>query len=117
MQSTNKTLMLFGSIHSTGRGVCRSNLHLIEGDWKKHGMSSTLPVIPGHEVVGIVRKIGDGVKRVKIGDRVGIQPLFSSCLQREYCMSRRENLCKSAGITGESVQGAMLNASWHWKNL
>ena len=62
-------------------GVCRSNLHLIEGDWKKHGMPSGLPLIPGHEVVGITRKIGDGVKKVKIGDRVGIQPLFSSCLQ------------------------------------
>ena len=86
-------------------GVCRSNLHLIEGDWKQHGVPSSLPVIPGHEVVGIVRKTGDSVKKVKIGDRVGIQPLFSSCLQCEYCMSQRENLCESAEITGESVDG------------
>jgi alcohol dehydrogenase, propanol-preferring len=86
-------------------GVCRSNLHLIEGDWKKHGVPSSLPVIPGHEVVGIVRKIGDSVKKIKIGDRVGIQPLFSSCLQCEYCTLRRENLCESAEITGESVDG------------
>lgn len=55
--------------------------------------------------MGIVRKIGDSVKKVKIGDRVGIQPLFSSCLQCEYCMSQRENLCESAEITGESVDG------------
>ncbi|HEX2473016.1 MAG TPA: alcohol dehydrogenase catalytic domain-containing protein, partial [Nitrososphaera sp.] len=48
-------------------GVCRSNLHLIEGDWKKYGAPSSLPVIPGHEVVGIVKKIGDGVKKVKVG--------------------------------------------------
>ena len=86
-------------------GVCRSNLHLIEGDWKKYGMPSSLPVVPGHEVVGIVRKIGDGVKKIKIGDRVGIQPLFSSCLQCEYCMSKRENLCERAEITGETVHG------------
>ena len=86
-------------------GVCRSNLRLIEGDWKQHVVPSSLPVIPGHEVVGIVRKIGDSVKKVKIGDRVGIQPLFSSCLQCEYCKSQRENLCESAEITGESVDG------------
>ena len=86
-------------------GVCRSNLHLIEGDWKKYGAPSILPVVPCQEVVGIVKKIGDGVKKVKVGDRVGIQPLFSSCLQCEYCMSNRENLCESAEITGETVQG------------
>ena len=86
-------------------GVCRSNLHLIEGDWKKHGSPSTLPVVPGHEVVGVVRQAGSGVKRIRIGDRVGIQPLFSSCLHCEYCAAGRENLCESAEITGESVQG------------
>ena len=86
-------------------GVCRSNLHLIEGDWKKYGVPSSLPIVPGHEVVGSIKRIGDDVKRVKIGDRVGIQPLFSSCLQCEYCMSSRENLCESAEITGETVQG------------
>jgi propanol-preferring alcohol dehydrogenase len=68
-------------------GVCRSNLHLIEGDWKNYGAPS------------------GGVKKIKVGDRVGIQPLFSSCLKCEYCMSSRENLCESAEITGETVQG------------
>lgn len=86
-------------------GVCRSNLHLIEGDWKKHGSPSTLPIVPGHEVVGVVKQAGSGVKKIKVGDRVGIQPLFSSCLQCEYCAAGRENLCESAEITGESVQG------------
>ena len=86
-------------------GVCRSNLHLIEGDWKKFGAPSHLPVVPGHEVVGVVKQVGSGVKKIKVGDRVGIQPLFSSCLQCEYCAAGRENLCESAEITGETVQG------------
>jgi alcohol dehydrogenase, propanol-preferring len=86
-------------------GVCRSNLHLIEGDWKKYGAPSSLPVVPGHEIVGIVKKRGDSVKKIRVGDRVGIQPLFSSCLQCEYCMAGRENLCENAEITGETVQG------------
>lgn len=86
-------------------GVCRSNLHLIEGDWKKFGSPSSLPVVPGHEVVGVVKQTGSGVKKIRVGDRVGIQPLFSSCLHCEYCLAGRENLCESAEITGETVQG------------
>jgi alcohol dehydrogenase, propanol-preferring len=86
-------------------GVCRSNLHLIEGDWTKYGSPSSLPVVPGHEVVGVVKQVGGSVKKIKVGDRVGIQPLFSSCLHCEYCVVGRENLCESSEITGESVQG------------
>ena len=85
-------------------GVCRSNLHMIEGDWKHIGSPSSLPVVPGHEVVGVVKK-ADGAKKVRVGDRVGIQPLFSSCMKCEYCMAGKEHLCDSAEITGESVQG------------
>jgi propanol-preferring alcohol dehydrogenase len=86
-------------------GVCRSSLHLIEGDWKKFGTPSSLPIVPGHEVVGVVKQAGSGVKKVRVGQRVGIQPLFSSCLHCEYCAAGRENLCESAEITGETVQG------------
>lgn len=86
-------------------GVCRSNLHVIEGDWEKHGVPSFLPIIPGHEAVGFVREVGDFVKRFKVGDRVGIQPLYSSCLRCDYCKAGRENLCESAEITGEGVNG------------
>ena len=86
-------------------GVCRSNLHLIEGDWKQYGAPSSLPIVPGHEVVGTVSELGDRVRGVSLGDRVGIQPLFSSCLKCDYCASGRENLCESAEITGETVQG------------
>lgn len=86
-------------------GVCRSNLHIIEGDWKKYGVPSMLPIIPGHEIVGYVKKVGDRAKKFKVGDRVGIQPLYSSCLKCEYCNAGKENLCDSAEITGESVNG------------
>ncbi|HEY7508571.1 MAG TPA: alcohol dehydrogenase catalytic domain-containing protein [Nitrososphaera sp.] len=85
-------------------GVCRSNLHMIEGDWKHLGSPSVLPVVPGHEVVGVVRKAGSAGK-AKVGDRVGITPLASSCLKCDYCGAGREHLCESAEITGESVQG------------
>jgi propanol-preferring alcohol dehydrogenase len=83
-------------------GVCRSNLHMIEGDWKHLGSPSDLPVVPGHEVVGVVKKAGS---KVREGDRVGITPLASSCLKCGYCSAGREHLCDSAEITGESVQG------------
>ena len=86
-------------------GVCRSNLHLIEGDWKKYGSPSSLPLVPGHEIVGVVEQVGSSVKKIRLGDRVGIQPLFSSCLHCEYCVAGRENLCENAELTGESVQG------------
>src|SRR5215212_11162425 len=76
-------------------GVCRSNLYLIEGDWKKYGAPSSLPVIPGHEVVGVVKELGDGVKKVKAGGRVGIQPLFSSSLQCDYCTSGRRTYARA----------------------
>lgn len=85
-------------------GVCRSNLHMIEGDWKDHGSPSVLPVVPGHEVVGVVKK-ADSARNVGVGDRVGITPLASSCLKCEYCTAGKEHLCERAEITGESVQG------------
>ncbi len=86
-------------------GVCRSNLHLIEGDWKKYGLPPSLPIIPGHEIVGVVKKTGDKTRNIKVGDRVGIQPLFKSCMKCEYCHEGRENLCDHAEITGETAQG------------
>jgi propanol-preferring alcohol dehydrogenase len=85
-------------------GVCRSNLHMIEGDWEDIGSPSSLPVVPGHEVVGVVKK-ADGAKKLRVGDRVGVQPLFSSCMKCEYCKEGKEHLCDDAEITGESVQG------------
>jgi propanol-preferring alcohol dehydrogenase len=86
-------------------GVCRSNLHMVEGDWVGHGVPSFTPIVPGHEVVGRVVEIGDGVDWLRPGDRVGVQPLWSSCGHCAYCLSGREQLCRSKEITGESVDG------------
>ncbi len=89
----------------TACGVCRSNLHMIEGDWVANGVPAKSPIVPGHEVVGTVAEIGPGVHGFKVGDRVGVHPLWSSCLACEYCLSAREQLCPFKEITGESVDG------------
>ncbi len=86
-------------------GVCRSNLHMIEGDWVRNGVPAKLPIIPGHEIVGRVTALGDGVESFSVGDRVGVQPLWSTCEKCEYCLTGREELCQSKEITGETVDG------------
>lgn len=86
-------------------GVCRSNLHMIEGDWVGHGVPAFVPIVPGHEVVGRVAAVGGGVDWLHEGDRVGVQPLWSTCGHCRYCLSGREQLCPDKRITGESVDG------------
>jgi|BarGraIncu00222A_1022003.scaffolds.fasta_scaffold00359_1 propanol-preferring alcohol dehydrogenase len=86
-------------------GVCRSNLHMIEGDWVAAGVPAKTPIIPGHEVVGVVAAVGDAVDQLRVGDRVGVQPLWSTCGVCSYCMSGAEQLCQTKKITGETVDG------------
>lgn len=85
-------------------GVCRSNLHMIEGDWAP-ATPSFMPIIPGHEVVGEVVEIGTDVTEVAVGDKVGVQPIYSTCLTCEFCVSGREQLCQRKIITGETING------------
>jgi propanol-preferring alcohol dehydrogenase len=94
-------------IQVTACGVCRSNLHMIEGDWVANGVPAKSPIVPGHEVVGKIAELGSGVDWFKIGDRVGVQPLWSSCGHCEFCLTAREQLCQSANkqITGETIDG------------
>jgi len=66
-------------------GVCHSQLHSIEGDWKDIGIPPTLPTVPGHEIVGKIVEIGNDVTKFKVGERVGITPLLGSCLDCQYC--------------------------------
>ena len=86
-------------------GVCHSQLHGIEGDWKDLGIPPSLPTVPGHEVVGKVVEVGKNVTKFRVGDRVGISPLLESCMNCQYCMEGNEQLCESNEILGESLKG------------
>ncbi|MFQ5440334.1 MAG: alcohol dehydrogenase catalytic domain-containing protein [Nitrosopumilaceae archaeon] len=86
-------------------GVCHSQLHGIEGDWKDLGIPPVLPTVPGHEVVGKIVEIGKNVTKFKVGDRAGITPLLQACKDCQYCKEGKEYLCESSVITGESFKG------------
>lgn len=81
-------------------GVCRTDLHVVDGDL--HG---PLPIIPGHEVVGRVIGVGQGVEDIGVGDRVGIPWLAHTCGACSYCRSGRENLCDDPAFTGFTRDG------------
>src|ERR1700756_5023897 len=76
--------------------VCRTDLHIIDGELAH----PKLPLVPGHEIVGIVMEKGAEVDRFTIGDRVGVPWLGWTCGICEYCESGRENLCDQARFTG-----------------
>ena len=82
-------------------GVCRTDLHVIEGDLPPH----KLPVVPGHQVVGIVDRLGPGTARFKPGDRIGIAWLRHTDGTCTYCRSGRENLCEAQRFTGYDADG------------
>lgn len=82
-------------------GVCRTDLHVVEGELPP----STRPIVPGHEIVGIVDRVGQGVTQMQEGDRVGIAWLQATCQQCEFCRKGRENLCAKATFTGYHVHG------------
>jgi alcohol dehydrogenase, propanol-preferring len=82
-------------------GVCRTDLHVVDGDLP----SPAIPIIPGHEIVGRVERVGPGVRGFAPGDRVGIPWLGYSCGECEYCRTDRENLCPDARYTGYQIDG------------
>jgi propanol-preferring alcohol dehydrogenase len=85
-------------------GVCRSNLHMVEGDWVPNAPTFT-PMIPGHELIGEVVAVGDAVDDLAVGDKAGVMPLWSTCLNCEFCDAGIDELCQSKHITGETVDG------------
>jgi propanol-preferring alcohol dehydrogenase len=82
-------------------GVCRTDLHVVDGELPL----PALPLIPGHEIVGVVEQLGPNVTTLVRGDRVGIPWLAWSCGECEYCRNGRENLCPRARFTGYHVHG------------
>jgi len=82
-------------------GVCRTDLHIVDGDLPK----PQLPLILGHQIVGIVEKLGKDTTQHKIGDRVGVPWLGQTCHACEYCCSNKENLCDHPTFTGYQRNG------------
>jgi propanol-preferring alcohol dehydrogenase len=82
-------------------GVCRTDLHIFDGELP----DPKLPLILGHEVVGTVVKAGNGVERFRVGNRVGVPWLGYTCNRCRYCDKGRENLCDNALFTGYTLDG------------
>jgi len=81
--------------------VCRTDLHVVDGELP----DPKLPLIPGHEIIGIVVEKGESVDRFALGDRVSVPWLGWTCGVCEYCRSGRENLCDRARFTGYQIDG------------
>ena len=83
-------------------GLCHTDIHAAHGDWP---VKPSLPLIPGHEGVGIVESLGAGVTEVEVGDRVAVPWLGYACGTCDYCVSGWETLCHAQRNTGYSVDG------------
>jgi propanol-preferring alcohol dehydrogenase len=88
-------------------GVCRTDLHIVDGELAE----AKLPLIPGHQIVGVVEARGQGVDRPAHGDRVGVPWLGWACGACPYCASGRENLCPNARFTGYQLDGGYAEAA------
>lgn len=82
-------------------GVCRTDLQIVEGDLA----ARTLPVVPGHQVVGRIARVGEGVVDWEVGERAGVAWLAGACGSCEYCVTGRENLCADAMFAGWDHDG------------
>lgn len=92
-------------------GLCHTDIHAAKGDWP---VKPTPPFVPGHEGVGIITAVGDGVDDGRIGERVAVPWLYSACGTCEFCLSGWETLCLAQRNTGYSVDGChaeFVNAS------
>ena len=81
--------------------VCRTDLHILDGELPQ----PKLPLVPGHEIVGVISRTGPAAERFQIGERVGVPWLGWTCGSCEYCRSGRENLCEQARFTGYTLDG------------
>ncbi|MDA1097600.1 MAG: zinc-dependent alcohol dehydrogenase family protein [Proteobacteria bacterium] len=81
--------------------VCRTDLHVVDGDLKQ----PKLPLVPGHEIIGVVAQVGSAVANLKAGCRVGVPWLGGTCGECCYCREGQENLCDRAQFTGYTLDG------------
>jgi propanol-preferring alcohol dehydrogenase len=81
--------------------TCRTDLHVIEGDLRPR----RLPIVPGHQAVGTVEALGPGARRFRLGDRIGVAWLRSTCGACGFCTTGRENLCEASTYTGWTHDG------------
>ena len=81
--------------------LCRTDLHVVEGDLPPHRR----PVIPGHQIAGVVDALGPGATRFRVGDRVGVPWLHATCGRCRFCGRGQENLCEAATFTGWDADG------------
>ncbi|MGN6815513.1 MAG: zinc-dependent alcohol dehydrogenase family protein [Solirubrobacterales bacterium] len=88
-------------------GVCRTDLHIVDGDLTE----PKLPLVPGHQIVGVVREAGEGAARFAPGERVGVPWLGWTDGECRYCRSGRENLCDRARFTGYDLDGGYAEAA------
>jgi propanol-preferring alcohol dehydrogenase len=94
-------------VRVTACGVCRTDLHVLDGELE----TQHLPVIPGHEIVGRVDELGEGVDGFRLGERVGIPWLGRTCGVCLFCTSGRENLCDHPTFTGHTRDGGFASAT------
>jgi propanol-preferring alcohol dehydrogenase len=86
--------------------VCRTDLHVVDGELPE----PQLPIVPGHQIAGVVDALGAGVTTLSIGDRVGVPWLGRACGTCAYCTTGRENLCRTASFTGYQRDGGFADA-------
>lgn len=82
-------------------GVCRTDLHVVDGELTE----PKLPLIPGHQIVGTIERLGEGVSGFAVGDRVGVPWLGGSCNECGFCRRGEENLCDESRYTGYQIDG------------
>jgi len=81
--------------------VCRTDLHVVDGELPRR----RLPLVPGHEIAGVIDAVGEGVPDIAVGQRVGVPWLGWTCGACDYCTTERENLCDRARFTGYDLDG------------
>lgn len=84
-------------------GICRTDLHVVDGDLTE----PKLPLVPGHQIVGSVKQVGNKVEGFSISDRIGLPWLGGCCGVCRYCLSGKENLCDEAIYTGYQIDGGL----------